>query len=130
MRYSTIKGTFSEHRRIPLLGRIRLGLKVQYGTDKQTGEPLMRPTETDYFVCPPEVQEVYGEQPKELDVMLPSDRVEDIFPQNLAWFGRSAGLKCTGNMEEAHGQDAESGQWKPIKCPCEHLKSDDNPKGE
>src|SRR5437899_8542928 len=62
--------------------------------------------------------------------MLPSDRVEDIFPQNLAWFGRSAGLKCTGNMEEAHRLDAESGQWKPIKCPCEHLKSDDNPKGE
>lgn len=128
MKYSTIKGSFSERRRIPLLGRIRLGLKVQkVRADKSVVE---YPTETDYFVVPPEVAAIVGEKPTELTVMLPSDDVATVFPQNLAWFGRSTGLKCTGNMEEAERLDPQTGQWNKMQCPCPMLKTDENPKGE
>ena len=128
MRYAKIKGSFSERRRIPLLGRIRLGLKVQYGI--KDGVPLMRPTETDYFVVPEDVAAVIGNKPKELTVMLPSEDVDTIFPQNLSWFGKSVGLKCTGNMEEAERLNEQTGVWEKRTCPCEHYKSDDNPKGD
>ena len=127
LKYTTIKGSFSERRRLPRLGRIRLGLKVQYGMKE--GVPLMGPTETDYFVCPPEVQEVLGPEPRELTIMLPSDDAHQIFPQNLAWFG-SNGLKCTGNMEEAERLNPETGDWETRACPCEQYKSDANPKGQ
>ena len=126
MKYSTIKGSFSERRRIPLLGRIRLGLKHQkVRPDKSVVE---YPTETDYFVVPPEVEAVVGPQPRELTVMLPSEDVNTIFPQNLALFG-SAGLKCTGNMEEAERLNEQTGEWEKRSCPCEFLKTDENPKG-
>jgi len=128
MNYTTIKGGFSEHRRIPRLGKIRLGLKVQ--KTKTDGSVVEYPTETKYFVVPPEVQDIYGEQPTELDVMLPSDRAEDVFPQSLSWFGRSKGLKCKGDMETAERLNEQTGAWEKRTCPCEHYKSDENPKGE
>lgn len=128
MKYNTIKGSFSENRRIPLLGRIRLGLKVQ--KVRQDGSAVEYPTETDYFVVPPEVEAVTGARPRELTIMLPSDDAEQIFPQNLAWFGRSAGLKCTGNMQEATRLNEKTGAWETRTCPCDIYKSDTNPQGE
>ncbi len=128
MKYTKIKSGFSENRRIPRLGRIRLGLKMQ--KQRTDGSTVEFPTETDYFVCPQEVQDVYGPKPTELDIMLPSDRNEDVFPQSLAWFGRSKGLKCKGDMETAERLNEQTGIWEPRTCPCEHYKSDQNPKGE
>jgi hypothetical protein len=128
MKFTRIKGGFSENRRIPRLGKIRLGLKVQ--KKRPDGSIVEYPSETSHFVCPPEVEAAYGPQPKELDVMLPSDDPEVVFPQSLAWFGKSKGLKCKGDMETAERLNPETGKWFEMKCPCENLKSKENPKGE
>lgn len=128
MKFTRIKSNFSQNRRIPRLGKIRLGLKVR--KEKPGGQVVEYPKEVDYFVCPPEVEAVYGKQPKELDVIFPSDDEEMIFPQSLAWFGKSKGLKCKGDGEHAERLNEQTSQWEPMKCPCEHYKSDENPKGE
>ena len=136
MRFTRIKSSFSEHRRIPRLGRIRLGLKVAVlGPDGRqklstSGLPIERPKETDHFVVPQEVADVYTDTPKELDIMLPNENPEVVFPQSLAWFGSTKGLKCTGDMETAERLNDKTGVWEKRSCPCEHYKSDTNPKGE
>jgi hypothetical protein len=127
-KFTRIKGNFSQNRRLPRLGRIRLGLKVQ--KTRRDGSTVEYPTEVNYFVTPPEVQRVYGSKPTELDIMLPSENEEAIFPQSLAWFGRSKGLRCKGDGETAERLNEQTGQWEQRTCPCEHYKSKDNPKGE
>jgi hypothetical protein len=121
--FTEIKGRFSEARELPRIGKIRLGLKV---ASKNGGS---HPTETDYFVSPPEVQEVYGETPIELDVLLPSDKKEDFMRSKYAMYGSGAGLRCHGNGEEADRYNEKSKEWEPMKCPCPFLKTDENPKG-
>lgn len=126
--FTRIKSGFSENRRIPRLGRIRLGLKKQ--KVRTDGSMVEYPTETDYFVCPPEVHEVYGEKPVEIDIMLPNDDVSIVFPQSLAWFGTSKGLKCKGDGETAERLNEVTQAWELRTCPCEHYRNKDNPKGE
>lgn len=128
MKFTRIKNSFSQNRRIPRLGRIRLGLKVQ--KRRPDGSVVEYPTEVSHFVTPPEVQAVYGPNPTELDIMLPSENEEAVFPQSLAWFGRSKGLRCKGDGENAERLNEQTGQWEPRTCPCEHYKTKDNPKGE
>lgn len=79
------------------------------------------PTETDHFVVPPEVAAIYGEEPKELDIMFPIDDIEEIFPQAYEHYGSGKGLKCTGNGEEAMKYDESSKSMVPQSCPCELL---------
>lgn len=88
------------------------------------------PTETTFFVVPPEVEAVYGPKPTSLDIMLPSDNEEAVFPQSLAWFGRSKGLRCKGDGETAERLNEQTGQWEPRQCPCEHYRTKENPRGE
>lgn len=88
-----IKG-LSEERRLPRLGKIRLGIK------KVAKSGAEYPAEVDYFVCPPEVQAKYGERPKELDVMLPVEDESMVFPQALKWY-EASGLRCKGDGEVA-----------------------------
>jgi hypothetical protein len=135
-KFTRIQEQFSTARRMPRLGRIRLGIKVQK-VHKGTGQPIVKdgkpieyPKETPYFVVPEEVARVYGDQPTELDVMLPHDDPEIIFPQKLAWYGSTRGLKCHGNGQTAERYDEKAKQWQPIDCPCEHRKTDLNPAGE
>ncbi|MGI9951944.1 hypothetical protein V3F56_06215 [Moorellaceae bacterium AZ2] len=85
-----IKG-WSDAVRIPRLGTIALGEKDDRGT----------PRAVDYFVVPPEVQEVYGPQPRELDIVLPSDDLEAVFPAYLKRYGDQFGLICRGDGEIA-----------------------------
>lgn len=125
--FTRIKEGYSETRRMPRLGKIRLGLKVEKTTAKG---PVQYPKETDYFVCPPEVVEIYGEKPIELDVMLPHDDPEVVFVQKLARYGSTAGLKCHGNGQEALELNEQSRDWVARKCPCEKRKTDENPKGD
>jgi len=106
----------SERRRLPRLGVIRLGLKK---LSKASGKEY--PTEVDYFVVPPEVQKIYGEKPKRLDVMLPLDEIDIIFPQAYKYYGSSKGLKCQGDGELAYR--VEEGEMVQIECPCENLDS-------
>jgi hypothetical protein len=123
MKFTRIKGDYSQVRRLPRLGKIRLGLKVQ----NQAGKSY--PTEVDYLVCPPEVEQVYGEKPTELDVMLPSDDPEQVFVQKYAMYGSGSGLRCHGNGEEAERYNEQTKQWDRIPCTCPNLKSDENPRG-
>ncbi|MGI9863068.1 hypothetical protein SDD30_16960 [Moorella naiadis] len=85
-----IKG-WTDSVRIPRLGTIALGVKDEKGVPKAV----------DYFVVPPEVQEVYGPQPRELDIVLPSEDIESIFPAYLKRYGNQYGLICRGDGEYA-----------------------------
>ena len=67
----------SDIRRLPRLGKIRLGIKKE-------GQKGPYPSATDYFVCPDEVKTVHGDAPRELPVMFPSDDIELIAPQWLS----------------------------------------------
>lgn len=114
--FTRIKDSISTARRLPRLGKIRLGLKK---VSAKSGKEY--PTETDYFVVPPEVAAVYGDKPKELDVMFPVDDEEIVFPQALEYYGSSKGLKCQGNKETAMERDEATGKWSQRTCPCEKL---------
>lgn len=114
MRFTKIKG-LSEIRRLPRLGKIRLGVKV---ISKKTGREY--PRETDYFIVPPEVARVYGEQPKELDIMFPLNDVESVFPQAYKFYGNQKGLKCIGNGEIAMRLN-DQGEMIQRECPCKLL---------
>jgi len=78
--------------RLPRLGVIALGVKDERGV----------PHAVDYFVCPPEVQEVYGPQPRALDVMFPSEDLAVIFPCSYQRWTDQFGLVCRGDGRMAN----------------------------
>jgi recombination directionality factor gp3-like protein len=123
-KFTRIQDGISQTRRMPRLGKIRLGMKLM---SPRTGKEY--PVETKHFVCTPEVQAVYGPEPTELDVMFPINNPLIVFPQQLEWYGSGKGLKCHGDKVNASRRQ-EDGSWADRTCPCEHLKSDDNPQGE
>jgi hypothetical protein len=88
---SPIKG-LSEQRKLPRLGKIRLGIKKK---SSRTGNEY--PVATDYFVCLPEVQKVHGEKPKRLDVIIPVEDDEIWASQYYRQYSRSRGLVCKGD---------------------------------
>lgn len=100
-----IKG-LSENRRLIRIGKIHLGIKVEK-LDPKTGEPVYNtrgeiityPKATDYFVCPPEVQEVYGERPDRLDIIIPVEDDEVWCHQYYRQYSRTRGLVCKGTGE-------------------------------
>jgi hypothetical protein len=106
----------SDRRRLPRLGKLRLGVKLK---SRRTGKEY--PCETPYFVCPPEVQKVYGERPMELDIMLPLNDPEAVFPQRYIWYGSAKGAKCMGDGEKAIRLNEETGELEERPCPCEML---------
>jgi hypothetical protein len=88
-----IKG-ISEVIRLPRLGKIRLGIK------KETeGAPCPEPT--DYFVCPEEVKKVFGEKPRELRIMFPTNDPAQWASQYLRCYSESRRLICRGNGKTA-----------------------------
>ena len=127
MRYTKIHSGFSHDRKMPILGKIRLGRTMV--KQRPDGSQVEYPTETPFFVVPPDVAQIYGEEPMELDAMLPSENVSAVFPQSLALFGSSQGLKCTGDLQTASRLNETTDLWEQRTCPCEHLKSAENPKG-
>lgn len=113
--YSRVKG-ISERRRLPRLDKIRMGIKA---ISEKTGKEY--PKETEYFVCPKEVQKVFGEKPTELEIMFPIDNLDVIFPQAYTMYGKTAGVKCKGDGETAMRKNEESGLWEEVECPCPFL---------
>ena len=114
--FTRIKGV-SERRRLPRLGKIRLGIKrISKKSNKEY------PVEVDYFVVPPEVEKLYGPEPKELDVMLPVNEIDVVFPQKYTWYGQSRGPKCIGNGENAMRVNEETGEFEDRECPCALLE--------
>jgi hypothetical protein len=89
-----IKGV-SDVVRLPRLGKIRLGIKKE----NDSGVPY--PCPTDYFVCPQEVRKVFGEKPRELRIMFPTDDQTQWASQYLRCYSASRGLICRGDGETA-----------------------------
>ena len=113
-----IKG-FDDQFRMQRLGKIRLGVK------KKTGGGKEYPSAVDYFVCPEEVKDVYGDKPRELDIMIPHDDIEEVFPTALKMYGSQQGLKCTGDGETARRRIKDTNDWKDIECgykDCKYYK--------
>ena len=89
-----IKG-ISDKRQFPRSGKIRLGIKKE----KQGGSTY--PSATDYFICPPEVKEVFGEEPTELTIMFPVEDEKRFASQWLKCYSLTRGLVCKGDGETA-----------------------------
>jgi len=116
-RFTRIKD-LSERRRLPRLGKIRLGVKmISDRTNKEY------PKETEFFIVPPEVAKLYGERPVSLEVMFPINDPEMVFPQAYKWYGGQRGLKCIGNGEAALRLKEETQTMEEIPCPCERLET-------
>lgn len=91
---SPIKG-ISETKRLPRLGKIHLGVKAK---NKQGVE---YPTAVDYFVCPEEVQKIFGERPRELRILIPLEDEERWASQYYRCYSKTRGLICKGDGETA-----------------------------
>lgn len=98
-----IKG-ISEKVLLPRLGKIRLGVKIE-------GKESSYPKAVDYFVCPSEVEAVFGEKPKELKIMFPTEDPSQWASQYYRAYSSSRGLVCKGDGEKAIAMvDRESGE--------------------
>lgn len=113
-RVTRISG-LSDRRRLPRLGSIRLGIK------KRSKKGVEYPAEVDFFVCPEEVKNIYGDQPKELDIMIPINEIDAVFPCSYKYYGSSRGLICQGNGEVSYRVNPESREMEEQACPCELL---------
>lgn len=89
-----IKGV-TEVVRLPRLGKIRLGIK------KENASGVSYPFQTEYFVCPEEVRKVFGEKPRELRIMFPTEDQTQWASQYLRCYSASRGLVCRGDGETA-----------------------------
>ena len=89
-----IKG-LSEIIRLPRLGKIRLGVK------QENAEGIIYPSPTDYFVCPEEVRMIFGEKPKELRIMFPTEDETQWASQYLRCYSDTGNLICRGDSETA-----------------------------
>jgi hypothetical protein len=110
----------SDIRRPPRLGKIHLGLMVK------NAKGVEYPKATDYFVCSPGLTtseyyagafaKVYGDKPKELDVVIPCEDPDVFFPQWYKQYGRGTGLVCKGNGATATEMDTKTGAKHERKC--------------
>jgi len=122
MKFTRIVGENRPHNilRLPLIGKIRLGIKK---VSAKSGKEY--PTETDYFVCPPEVTRVYGDHPRMLPVMLPVENEEMFLRQFYACYGANQKIKCMGNGEVCERRNGDN-RKKELPCPhpenCEYGK--------
>ena len=88
---SPIKG-ISEIRRMPRLGKIRLGIKQ---ISPRTENPY--PVATDYFVVPDGIKEYVGDNPKMLKIMFPVEDPKEFAIQWLRCYSFTQGLVCKGD---------------------------------
>jgi len=122
-RFTRIEG-LSSIRRLPRIGKIKLGIKIESKTKKdRQGNPVTYPKETNFFVCPPEIKKVYGDEPKELNIVFPVNDPEVIFPQCYKWYGSSKGLKCRGDGINAIRLNEDTGEMEERTCPCDLLEN-------
>ena len=118
-----IKG-ISDIRRLPRVGKIRLGERATSAKGSQY------PRAVDYFVVREDdatsaaavaaFRQVYGDRPRELRIMFPTNDEESFFPQWYKSYKAGVGLWCRGDGEVA--QRVENGQLVEVPCPCDLLK--------
>jgi len=98
-----IKGV-SDVRRMPRLGKVRLGIKVE----PEGKNPY--PRATDYFVVPEEIKEYVGDMPKKLNIMFPTEKADEFAQQWLRCYSFTQGLICKGDGSAAIRKiDVETG---------------------
>ncbi|MBU6482260.1 MAG: hypothetical protein KGS09_17170 [Nitrospirae bacterium] len=114
-KFVSISG-LSDVRRIPRLGRIRLG-HINHNTQTEKNYPMEDP----FFHVPAEVAKVYGDQPTELDIMFPLNDRSIIFPQAYEYYGSARRLLCKGDGTEAIRWDTQKLSMVPTSCPCDLL---------
>ncbi len=96
----------SDKRQMPRLGKIHTGVKAQTDAGKTY------PKAVDYLVCPPEVQKVFGEKPKELEIMFPVEDPEKFASQFYRRYSSMRGLVCKGDGETCVRMvDAQTGDF-------------------
>lgn len=94
----------SERKQLPRLGKIRLGIK------KLSAKKVEYPSATDYFVCPPEIQAIYGDKPQSLDILIPVEDEEIWCSQWYRQYSRTRGLVCKGDGKTCRRMvDVDSG---------------------
>ncbi|MBA7613099.1 hypothetical protein ES703_20342 [subsurface metagenome] len=107
----------SNARILPRLGKIRLGIKV----DEPNKKPY--PKALDYFNVPDEIKPIVGEKPKELQIVFPSNDMEQVARQYLRCYGQTFGLVCWGDGVNCHrkvdtltgdlaGRNTKDWEWK------------------
>jgi hypothetical protein len=113
---TTVKGLDKSTGRFPRLGKIKLGIKAKTKKGKEY------PKEVNYFVCPDNVIQVIGEdEPKELDIMVPSDDLSKILPVAYKMYGSGYGVKCIGDGET--GVEKTDGGFDQTRaCTCENYE--------
>ena len=136
--------------RMPRIGKLHLGVKVPVTKDgknencRKTNHPgeamcdrCSYPRDLDYFVVGKVISEdiarkfrsVYGDEPKELHIYLPTEERRAFFPQALAAY-KGRRLWCKGDgLGPATRIDFDSGRMFSTDCPCENLKTVENPRG-
>lgn len=85
----------TDHPRLPRLGKIHLGVK------KLSGRGNEYPSATDYFVVPKVIQDVYGEKPRELDVVFPTDDIGRVAGVSWKNYSAARGKVCWGDGTKA-----------------------------
>lgn len=117
---SPIKGV-SEIRRLPRLGKIRLGIKVT----PPGKNPY--PKATDFFVVPDDIMEYVSDKPKQLQIMFPVEDAEVFAPQFLKCYSFTQGLICRGDgVKTIRKVDVDTGdiashlteQWEFREMTC------------
>lgn len=90
-----IKG-LTDRQKLPRLGKIHLGVKKTNSAGKEY------PSAVDYFVVPDEIKQYVGDQPKQLEIVLPVNDPEVFASTFYRAYSQSRGLVCKGNGEEAN----------------------------
>ena len=113
---SPIKGV-TEVIRLPRLGKIRLGIKGENNSG------ITYPIPTDYFVCPDEVKKVFGEKPRELHIMFPTEDQKQWSSQFLKCYSATRGLICRGDGVVAVAKvDVRTGEIAGKECQAPELR--------
>jgi hypothetical protein len=85
----------SEIRRMPRLGKVRLGVKIE----PEGKNPY--PRATDFFVIPEDIKQYLEDKPKKLKIMFPTEKVDEFAQQWLRCYSFTQGLVCKGDGRKA-----------------------------
>lgn len=115
--------------RLPRLGKIRLG------EQKTNQQGKTYPDALDHFLVREDdgitskeaaqaFHEVYGDQPKVIDIMFPSEDPTAIFPQYYTSYGKTTGKVCQGDGVTARRWVGEGKDRKLTDIPCPGMDCD------